>query len=116
MKAKYIIIIFGIAFLSGLVGIIFFGPNSSCSNYAIDEQYKITDSTEKPEGSWENMRSPIDDSPLEMIIIDPDEPEIDDESWRFAYYSEEENIFWVADMPGFTKDWYGAFEGYPCLE
>ena len=116
MKAKYIIIIFGIAFLSGLIGIIFFGPSTVCTNYILEEADKITDSEKKPRGTWSDLKSPNDDSELEEITIDPYDPEIDDEPWRLAAYSNNENIFWIADMPGFILSWYGPFEGDPCLE
>lgn len=66
-----------------------------------------------PSGTWGNMTCPQCGSQLEGIILDPDDPQMLDEPWRFAYYCRQEDIFWVADMPGwYFAGWYGPFDAY----
>jgi len=66
-----------------------------------------------PEGTWGNMTCPQCGSELERIILDPDDPQMQDEPWRFAYYCRQEDIFWVADMPGwYFAGWYGPFNAF----
>jgi hypothetical protein len=86
-----------------------------CTNYALDESHKISDDAKKPHGTWGNMNSPDNNSELEQIVIDPDDPNMMDEPWRVAYYSKTENVFWIADMPGFEVNWYGPYPSKPCL-
>ncbi|MBU1075033.1 hypothetical protein KJ705_03055 [Patescibacteria group bacterium] len=120
MKAKYIFTIIVGGLIMGVVGVIFFGPTTDdivCTIYTLDDSTKITDTALKPMGTWSDMRSPNNDSyVVKKIVIDPDDPDMQDEPWRFAMHSEEENLFWIADMPGFSLAWYGPFEGTPCLE
>lgn len=67
----------------------------------------------EPEGTWENMTCPQCGSKLEAIVIDPDDPQMQDEPWRFAYYCRQEDMFWIADMPGFYfAGWYGPFDAH----
>ncbi len=116
MKTK---LLFGLlAIVVIVIAIVYFLIPKSiiCTNYVLDEEHLITDESKRPQGTWRDMKSPNDGSKLEQIIIDPDDPNIMDEPWRYAYYSKTENIFWVADMPGMSfGGWYGPFEGKPCL-
>ena len=52
-----------------------------------------------------NERISPNGNSLEKIIIDEDNPEMTDESWRFAYFvcNEEESIGWVYDYNGKTE-------------
>lgn len=87
-----------------------------CPNFVLDEAHEIQDQEKIPQGSWGAMHSPNDNSQLEKIIIDPDNPQIMDEPWMYAYYSPSEEIFWIAQMGGFEVKWYGPFPGKPCLQ
>lgn len=57
---------------------------------------------------------PLCGSILDRIVIDPDDPRMIDEGWRFAYYCSNEDIFWVMDFPGgmALAQWYGPFNAY----
>lgn len=78
--------------------------------YIIDDDH-FTEA--QPQGTWSNMTCPQCGSQLEQIVIDPADPQKCDDSWRFAYYCREEDLFWVADMPGiFFAGWYGPFDAH----
>lgn len=129
---KYILVVPSAVLLFGVVSAFGFGKapqkeqpvpapaaspvKSDCAQYMLDQARAIADPAQRPQGAWQNMRSPHDNSELELIILDPDDPNVADESWRFAYYSKTEDIFWIADMPGEKMTWYGPFEGKPCEE
>ena len=67
----------------------------------------------KPQGIGSNMTCPQCGSQLERIVIDPSDPRMADEPWRYAYYCREEDVFWVADMPGlYFAGWYGPFDAH----
>jgi hypothetical protein len=85
-----------------------------CKNYVLDEAHKITDKNKQPQGTWLNMTTP-NGNKLEIIELIKSPENCQDCAWRRAMYSEEENKFWVADMPGFEVSWYGSFEGKPCF-
>ncbi len=84
-----------------------------CENYVLNGAHKITDEAGKPKGTWLNMTSPRG-SRLEIIELIEPQKDCQDCAWRRAMYSEEENRFWIADMPGESMAWYGPFEGKPC--
>ncbi|MCX6818078.1 MAG: hypothetical protein NTU57_04440 [Candidatus Aenigmarchaeota archaeon] len=117
MKTKLLI---GLLIIVAIVicGVYFLIPkNIICTNFVLDDAHKIIDSSKTPQG-WgdQNPRSPNDNSTLTKIILDSDDPNIMDEPWRYAFYSGNENIFWIVDMPGeLLGGWYGPFEGKPCL-
>jgi len=67
----------------------------------------------EPQGTWSNMTCPQCGSQLERIVIDPDDPQMIDDAWRYAAYCRQEDLFWVADMPGFYfAGWYGPFDAH----
>jgi len=66
----------------------------------------------EPQGTWSNMTCPQCGSQLERIVIDPDS-QMPDDAWRYAYYCRREDIFWIADCPGFYfAGWYGPFDAH----
>ena len=77
-------------------------------SYVIDDAHLAEAS---PQGTWSNMTCPQCMSQLERIVLDPPDPLMTDEPWRYAYYCRQEDIFWVADMPGmYFAGWYGPFK------
>jgi len=114
MKTRFLIGLLLIIVIA-IAGVYFLTPKSIiCKNYVLDEAHKVTDETKKPQGTWLNMTTP-NGNKLEIIELIESSKNCQDCAWRRAMYSKEENKFWVADMPGFEMNWYGPFEGTPCL-
>lgn len=89
--------------------------NNNCTKYLLEEKYKLA-WDEGPVHCDNGCKSPNTNELLIKIVIDPDDPNMMDEPWRYAYYSESEDIFWISDMPGFSPQWYGPYKGKPCIE
>jgi len=67
----------------------------------------------EPKGTWSNMTCPLCGLQMEQIVIDSHDPQTADDPWRYAYYCEQEDLFWVADMPGwYFAGWYGPYNAY----
>jgi len=76
--------------------------------YVIDSDYL---SEVEPHGTWSNTTCPQCGSQLKRIVLDPDNPQIMDDARMFAYYCRKEDMFWIADTPGFDfAEWYGPFD------
>lgn len=61
----------------------------------------------EPHGTWLNMTCPQCGSQLKRVVLDPDNPQIMDDTWMFAYHCRKEEMFWIADTPGFDfAEWY----------
>ena len=86
-------------------------PHQLKLSYVIDDAHL---SEVDLQGTWSNMTCPQCGSQLEGIVIDPDDPQMIDEAWRFAYYCRQEDIFWVCNFPGGISSprWYGPFNAY----
>ena len=112
MKKIFLIVIIVIIAAGGLY---FWSlKDSYCVNYVLDEAHLLFNREKVPYNDNGVLKSPWDGSELERIIIDPDDPEIQDEPWRHAYYSEAEDTFWIAEMPGEFLQWFGPYSGHPC--
>jgi hypothetical protein len=90
------------------------GQDECIKDYELSDKTKITDESKIPSGTWGDKRCPKCGEKLEHIVIDPDDPNMVDEPWRYGYYCQKHNEFWIADMPGMTVNWYGPFKGKPC--
>lgn len=85
-------------------------PPQTKLSYVLDDAHLAE---AEPQGTWSNMTCPQCGSKLERIVIDPADPQIMDEPWRYAAYCRQEDIFWVAEMPGFYfAGWYGPFNAH----
>ena len=92
--------------------------DGTCTEYVLDGAHKIIDLSKIPHGSKEGWYSPDGKSLLKEIVIFPPAPNIKDGGYRYAYYLETEDIFWIMDDRGmnFTKGgWFGPYKGYPCV-
>jgi len=88
--------------------------NSYCANYILDENYLLFKREAAPYLEDGIMKSPYDDTKLELIVIEADDPDILDDPWRNAYYSKTDDTFWIAEMPGNFFQWFGPYDGHPC--
>jgi hypothetical protein len=67
-----------------------------------------------PSGTSSNMTCPVCMSKMRQIVIDPDKPLVRDAGWRYAFYCEQDDLFWIVNFPGgisFTQ-WYGPFNAH----
>jgi len=69
--------------------------------------------TERPDGTFRSMLCPHDDSELAQIAI-IHHSNIVDAPWRYAFYCEIEDIFWINNYQGGISEarWYGPFKGH----
>lgn len=86
-------------------------PVQSRLFYALDD---VHHARVEPQGNWSDMVCPLCGMKLERIVIDPAEPQVVDEPWRYAYYCQRDDLFWVASYPGGISSlvWYGPFNAY----
>ncbi|MBT6691597.1 hypothetical protein HOB10_04670 [Candidatus Parcubacteria bacterium] len=113
MKKKIFLVIISLIIIGG--GVYIWQLKSSfCVNYVLDETHAVFNRDQIPYKEDGKMKSPWDKSELELIVIDPDDPEIMDEPWRYAYYSKNDDTFWIAEMPGKFLQWFGPYTGHPC--
>jgi len=80
-------------------------------SYVIDDAHVAH---AEPQGTWDGMICPQCGSRLERIVIYSDDPQMEDEALRFAYYCRHEDVFWVWNFPGgiSSSSWYGPFDAY----
>jgi len=111
MKIKFLIILLIIVVIV-ITSVYFLIPkNIICTNFILDEEHLINE-TEIPQGTWKEKTCPNGDKVEYITLIESKGP---DSAWRKILYCKEDKVFWVADMWGFGLNWYGLFEGKPCL-
>jgi len=108
-KSKLLSGILAVVLVTSIACLLF--PSKLKISYAIDGVHLAE---AEPQGTWENMICPQCGSRLERIVIDPDDPQIEDDAWRFACYCRHEDIFWVSDFPGGISPpkWHGPFDAH----
>ena len=110
---KYLAV--GLIVLLILIGIILYKISyNDCSRY-IKEENKIGETDKTPRYINYTWISPTDNSILEEIILIEEDKYSTDSPHMEAYYSSNENMFWIANSEGLLgSKWYGPFEGRPC--
>ncbi len=80
-------------------------------SYVLDDIHLVET---EPQGTWSNSTCTQCGCKLERMVIDPVDSHISDESWRFAAYCRQEDVFWVYDFPGGIgyARWYGPFNAH----
>jgi len=111
LVGKKRILLYGIPALIFVIAIAFLlFPAQLKLFYVLDEVHRAR---VEPTGTWVNMTCPECGRQLERIVIDPDNPLMADDAWRYAYYCGQEDIFWVADCAGwYFVGWYGPFNAF----
>jgi len=111
MKTKLLVVLLAIIVI--VIVVYFLAPKSIiCTNFILDNEHLINE-TEIPSLLGKHADTCPNGDKVERIKLI--ESRGLDAPWREILYCKEDNVFWVADMWGFGLNWYGSFEGNPCL-
>lgn len=84
--------------------------NKICTNYSLDETHKITNVSLVPNITL-----------MDKIVIEKESDMVADSPWKYIYYSQQKNKFWINSYGGYgltsnISGWFGPYDGYPCAK